>query len=260
MIGRAWLVAALVVVGCSGLEEPEKVPIGILRLFAQDAGGGESAGRPDATFVLAAPSAFPDSRQPSDLCQLADLVNLPVGTADNLDAGDSLAFITTLGTTYLYPKLDLAGNESYSAAMALLSLTPGAAVTFQIPGAQGGFPAATFTALTAPAVTELSPIPTSLLVSDSVVVTWAPVGDDSSSFEVALQWATEASSVVNRQLLCQWRDDGRGVITGSLLSEWITATLRHIETSRYRTFRKELEGGALLHFLATYDLSPEPAP
>jgi len=260
MTGRRWWPAALLVAACTGLEEPEKVPIAILRVFAQGAGTAQFVGRPEATFANAAAPEFPDSRLPADLCQLADILNLPVGTTDNLDAGDSIAFDSDAGTTYLYPKLDLAGNESYSPATSFISLNPGAAVTFRIPGATGGFPAVTFTAVTAPPITQLSQIPTSLLVSDSVVVTWAPVGDDSTSLEVALQWAAEASAVVNRQVLCQWKDDGRGVISGAILSEWITATIRRIEVSRYRTFRQDLLGGGLLYFLATYDTVPEPGP
>lgn len=258
MSRRRWLLGVLLAVGCSGLEEPEAVPLAILRVFAQAGGVGQFVARPDAYFANSAPLEFPDSRLPSNLCQLADILSLPVGTVDNLDAGDSVAFDTDAGTHYLYPKLDLAGNEAYSPATSFVSLTPGTPVTFRIPGASGGFPAVTFTALTAPPITQLSQIPTSVLASDSVVVTWAPVGDDSTSFEVALQWATEASSVVNRQLLCQWKDDGRGVIAGAQLSEWITATIRRIEISRYRTFRQELQGGGLLYFLATYDTVPEP--
>lgn len=255
MTGRGWWLAALLAVGCSGLEEPQKVPTAILRVFSQ-AGGG----RPEATFLNAASSTFPDSRQPANLCQLADIVNVTVGTSETLDAGDSIAFTSDVGTAYLYPKLDLAGNESYLPATSFVSLTPGTAVTFDIPGAADGFPTTALTALTAPAITQLSSIPKTLSVSDSIVVTWAPVGDDSSAFEVALQFAAEASAVVSRQVLCQWEDDGRGVIAGPLLSEWITATIRRIEVSRYRTVRRDLAGGALLYFLATYDTVPEPGP
>ena len=259
MTGRRWWMVALLVAGCSGLEGPVAVPVAILRVFVQGGDAGQFLGRPEATFANAAAPEFPDSRLPSNLCQLADILNLPIGTVDNLDAGDSIAFDTDAGTTYLYPKLDLAGNEAYSPATSFVSVNPGSAVTFRIPGASGGFPAVTFTALTAPPITQLSHIPTSVLASDSVVVTWAPVGDDSSTVEVALQWATEASAIVSRQLLCQWKDDGRGVIAGAQLSEWITATIRRIEVSRYRTVQQDLEGGGLLYFLATYDTVPEPS-
>ncbi len=257
MSRRGWWLLAALVVGCSGLEPPQKVPTGILRVFSQAGGTGEFVGMPEATFLNAAPSTFPDSRQPTNLCQLADIVNLPVGTSENLDAGDSVAFTSDAGTSYLYPRLDLAGNESYLPATLFVSLTPGTAVTFDIPGAANGFPSTTFTGITAPAIRQLSSIPKTLSVSDSVVVTWAPAGDDSSAFEVALQFAGEVSAIVNRQVLCQWKDDGRGVISGALLSEWITATIRRIEVSRYRTVQRDLAGGGLLYFLATYDTVPE---
>jgi hypothetical protein len=257
MTGRGWaLLAALAALGCSQLEEPQRIPTAILHLYARTG----QVGRPEALFLTAPPTEFPDSRLPTGGCQLTDLANLPVGTLSNLDAGDSVAFSSDLGTAYLYPKLDLAGNESYVPATALVGLTPGAAVTFAIPGATDGFPATTFSALTAPAITDLSTIPKTVSVSDSVIVTWAPAGDDSSAFEVALKYATEDAFVVNRQVLCQWRDAGRGVVPGYLLSEWPTANIRRIEVSRYRTFRQDLVGGGVLFFLATFDTLPEPGP
>lgn len=260
MAPRRWvLLLALGVAGCSGLEEPDAVPVGILHVFAQAGDAGQFVGWPEATFLKALRPELPDSRDSSDICQLADLISIPVGRVENLDAGDSIRFTTDEATVYLYPELDLAGNEHYVPEVAFVSLTPGAVVTFQIPGA-GGFPAAAFTALTAPALTQLSPIPRSTSVSDSVVVTWAPAGDDSTRFEISLQFATEGSTVVNRQVLCQWRDDGRGVIAGTLLTEWATTTVRRIEVSRFRTVQQDLASGAVLYFLATYDTVPEPAP
>jgi hypothetical protein len=257
MAGRGWvLLAALVVMGCSKLEEPQKIPTAILHLYAQSGG----LARPEGIFVTAPPQGFPDSRAPIGGCSLADLLNLPVGTLSNLDAGDSIAFISDSGTTYLYPQLDLAGNESYLPIPSFVPLTPGSAVTFQIPGAADGFTSTTFTALTAPAITQLSTIPGTVAVSDSVIVTWSPAGDDSSGVEVALQYGTEDATVPNRQVLCQWKDVGRGVIQGSILSEWTTALIRQIEVSRYRTSQRELAGGGLLFFLATFDLKPQPGP
>jgi len=254
---RGWvLLAALAAVACSKLEEPQKVPTAILHLYAQSGG----LARPEGIFATAPPQDFPDSRVPNGGCSLADLLNLPVGTLSNLDAGDSIAFISDSGTTYLYPKLDLAGNESYLPVPSFVPLTPGSAVTFQIPGAADGFASATFTALTAPAIAQLSAIPGTVSVSDSVIVTWSPAGDDSSSIEVALKYGTEDATVPNRQVLCQWKDVGRGVIQGSILSEWTTALIRQIEVSRYRTTQQDLPGGGLVFFLATYDLKPQPGP
>jgi len=254
---RGWVaLAALAALACSKLEEPPKVPTAILHLYAQSGG----VGRPEGIFVTAPPQDFPDSRLPIGGCSLADLINLPVGTLSNLDAGDSVAFISDSGMTYLYPKLDQAGNESYQPIPSFVPLTPGSAVTFLIPGAAKGFASTTFTALTAPAITQLSTIPGTVPVSDSVIVTWSPAGDDSSGIEVALQYGTEDATVPNRQVLCQWKDVGRGVVQGAILSEWSTALIRQIEVSRYRTTRQDVPNGGLIFFLATYDLKPQPGP
>ncbi|MBI2537987.1 MAG: hypothetical protein HYW06_13710, partial [Gemmatimonadetes bacterium] len=90
-------------------------------------------------------------------------------------------------------------------------------------------------------------------------VTWAPVGDDSSRFEIALLFATENSTVLNRHVLCSWRDDGSGQIAGNLLVEWAVATLKRIEISRYRTVQRDLADG-VLYFIATFDTVPPVAP
>ncbi len=251
---------AVGITACAGLEEPEKFPTAVLRVFAQAGDAGQYGATVEATFLNTARAQYPDSRDVSDLCQLAGLVNLPVTSLENLDAGDSVAFTTDAGTVYLYPRTDLAGNEAYRPATALVSLTPGKPVTFAIPGAAGGFPGTALTALTAPVITQLSPIPTATSTSDSLIVTWALAGDDSSRFEISLQFATEGSTVLNRQVLCQWRDDGSGAIPGSLLTEWATTAIRRIEVSRYRTVLRDLESGAVLYFLATYDLTQEPVP
>ncbi len=253
MTARSWAVlAALAAAACSKLQEPPSLPTAILHVYAQPGGVGQL----EAVFVGAPPAQFPDSRSPGGACQLADLANLPVGTVSNVDAGDSVAFISDSGTAYLYPTFDPLGNESYVPATSLVRLTPGTAVSFVIPGAAGGFPATSFTAITAAEITQLTFLPG----SDSMVVTWGPAGDDSSSFEVALQYGTEDATTANRQVLCQWRDGGKGVIPGGLLAEWTTAVVRRIAVSRYRTFREDLAGGEVLFFLATYDLTPDVGP
>ncbi len=254
------LLVAVGVAACSGFEEPEKLPTAILRVFAQPGDAGQDVATVEATFLNTPRAEYPDSRNVSDICQLTNLVSLPAGSLENVDAGDSVAFTTDAGTVFLYPRTDLVGNETYRPAAAFVNLTSGTAVTYAVPGAARGFPPTNFTGLTAPTITQLSPIPTATSAADSLVVTWAPVGDDSSRFEISLQFATEGSSVVSRQVLCGWRDDGRGEVPGNLLTEWATAAIRHIEVSRYRTVSRDLESGAVLYFLATYDLAPEPVP
>ena len=104
MTVRRWAtLAVLAAAACSTLEQPQQIPTAILHLYAQPGG----AGRPEAMFLTAPPTTFPDSRVPSGGCQLADIVNLPVGTVSNLDAGDSVAFARHPVPPYVTPRGDV---------------------------------------------------------------------------------------------------------------------------------------------------------
>ncbi len=252
------LVLVLALAGC-GISEPSGIPTGVLRVFARSDDGGQYVASPEATFFKGSLDGFPDSRATSDSCVITNLLTTTLNPPISLDAGDSVAFITGGLSVSLYPTTDIAGTTSYVPPAGPVSLTPGAAVTFEIPGAAQGFPAATLTSLTAPSFTSLSPVPGAPPVDRPLTVTWTPVGDDSSRFEIALKFATENSQVINRHVLCNWRDDGSGQIAGNLLAEWSAATIKRIEVSRYRTLQRDLVDGAL-YFIATFDTVPAVAP
>jgi hypothetical protein len=256
MKGLPWL---LVVAACTGTSEPQMSPFGFLQVVTR-AQSGQPASVPSATFVNTTESGYPNSRDTTSVCALSNITGGAVSGLESLDAGDSVTFTADRGTVYLYPGTDILGTTTYRAHTNSVSLTPGTEVTFQIPGSPDGFPAATLTALTPVALTELSPIPATVAASDSMVVTWAPPGDDSSRVEVVLQYGAAGVPVVNRQVLCQWRDDGRQAIAGSLLVEWSRASLRQVQVTRFRTIRQAAGSGAVLYFLATYDTLPAPPP
>jgi hypothetical protein len=246
-------------VACTGISGPQTSPFGFLQVVTR-AQAGQPVSAPTATFVNTTESGYPDSRDTTNVCASSDVTGGAVSGLQSLDAGDSIAFTSERGTVYLYPVSDIAGSTSYRPGTSSVGLTPGTEVTFQIPGASGGFPAATLSALTAPALTELSAIPASVAASDSMVVTWVPPGDDSSRIEVVLQYGAAGVPVVNRQVLCQWRDDGRQAIAGTLLAEWSRASLRQVQVTRFRTMRQAAGSGAVLYFLATYDTIPASPP
>jgi hypothetical protein len=250
--GVPWLLLAA---ACTGINQPQTSPFGFLQVVTR-AQAGQPVSVPTATFENTTQSGYPNSRDTTNSCAVSDMTGGVTSGQESLDAGDSVAFTSDRGTVYLYPVSDFLGTTSYRASTNSVSLTPGTEVTFEIPGAPGGFPAATLSALTAPAFTELSPIPTSVAVADSMVVTWAPPGDDSSRIEVALQYGAAGIPLVNRQVLCQWRDDGRQAIAGSLLVEWSRASLRQVQVTRFRTARQVVGAEPVLYFLATYDTLP----
>lgn len=254
MKGVPW---ALLVAGCTGIGEPQTSPSGFLQVVTR-AQSGQPVTVPTATFVLSAQSGYPDSRDTTNVCTQSDVSSGLLGGQQSLDAGDSVAFTSDRGTVYLYPIVNVVGTTSYGLRTGPVSLTSGTQVTFEIPGAPGGFPAATVSAPTPPALMEVSPIPASVAVNDSMVVTWGPPGDDSSRIEVALQYGRAGVPVISRQVLCQWRDDGHQAIPGTLLTEWSSASLRQIQVTRFRTARQVLGAETALYFLATYDTIPPP--
>jgi hypothetical protein len=246
--------SALLATACTGISEPQTSPVGFLQVVTR-ALAGQPVSVPTATFVNTSLSGYPDSRDTANVCALSDVTGGTLSGLQSLDAGDSVTFTSDRGTFYLYPSTDIVGTTTYQARTNSVGLTPGTEVTFQIPGASG-FPAATLNALTAPALTELSPIPASVAASDSMVVTWAPPGDDSSRVDVVLQYGAAGVPVINRQVLCQWRDDGRQAIAGTLLAEWSRASLRQVEVTRFRTVRQNVGAVPVLYFVATYDTLP----
>ncbi len=248
---------AVCLAACSGLGTPETAPFGFLQVLTR-AKNGQPASYAEAAFLNAVQSGYPNSRDTTNVCYVSDLASSGPSTQESLNAGDSVAFTSDGGTVYLFPAVDLVGNTSYLPRTASVPLTPGTEVTFQIPGAQGGFPEASFSGLTPPPITEVgpNPIPTSVAVADSMVMTWAPAGDDSSRIEITLQYGAVGAPALNRQVLCQWRDGGRGVIKGNLLTEWSSASTRRVQMTRFRTAREVLGSGPVLYFLATYDTLP----
>lgn len=234
------------------------VPTGILTLFARTADGAYVA-RPQGLFAQAGSPPAVESRSTVDTCDVGDYV--PESTIPGLvqlDAGDSLLFATGGDTIVLRP-VNRFGVLVYAADPADVSFAPGSTVTFTVPGAAGGFPATELASLTPAAVTSLSPISSRPPLTEALTVTWEPVGDDSSRFEVLLLYATPGAQRFDQQVVCDWRDDGSGTIRPELLGGWVASELQRIEISRYRTQRRTI-GDALLFLLATFDTVPSVAP
>jgi hypothetical protein len=101
----------------------------------------------------------------------------------------------------------------------------------------------------------LSPIPASPPTDQPLAVSWTPVGDAGSRFEISLQYALEGSAQPDQHILCAWRDDGAGEVRGELLTGWANSDLRRIAVTRYRTERLEI-GERVLFLLATFDSVP----
>jgi hypothetical protein len=227
-------------------------PTGLLSVSTRSADGAYVA-RPEATFVYSAAAPPGDSRSTLDTCQLADY-DPRLRTPEQLDAGDSIVFTAAADTAILRPD-NRFGFIVYAADPEERPFVPGTAVSFRIPGAAGGFPAAEIASLTPPALSTLTPIPGLPQPTQPLTLTWEPVGDDSSRFEVILLYAEPGSLDYNKQLVCDWRDDGGGTIRAELLSGWATSEVQRAEVTRYRTQSQQI-GEAVLYLLTTFDTVP----
>lgn len=258
---RQSVLAAVLGTGLAGCGDPistATVPTGVLSLFTRSESGTHVA-RPQAVFALAGTAPTGDSRSTVDTCQLGDF--FPPGAIpglEQLDAGDSIVFTAAADTRILRPANQF-GIVVYLAEPAELDFVPGTAVSFSIPGAPAGFPAAEISSLTPPALTSLTPISTRPSLADTLTVTWEPAGDDSSRFEVLLLYATPGAADFDQQLVCDWRDDGTASIQPELLGGWAASEVQRIEVTRYRT-QRQLIGDAVLFLLATFDTVPSVAP
>jgi hypothetical protein len=183
---------------------------------------------------------LPNSKAVLDSCQVVPFsptgALLTPGAVTYLDAGDSIAMQTDGGIGFLTPITLADGTPAYSLENAdALPFTPGAAVTFTIPGAPDAFAGASATGKMAEPYT-LGPIDTAVAATEGLPITWSPAGDDSSRFNLSLQYASAGSSTPDKQIFCSLRDDGVDTVPARLLHEWRTATgPRPVESFRWRS-------------------------
>lgn len=247
VVGLAW-------VGCRDATfSTSTIPTGILTVLGRSE-AGHYVVRPEAAFAFAGTAPSGDSRSTLDTCQAGEFGPQGGGFPEQLDAGDSILFVLGSDTTVLRPT-DHGGLIVYGSDPQDLEFVPGDAISFTIPGADGGFPAATISSRTAPVLTSLTPIPAQPSLDQSLTLTWEPVGDDSSRFELQLLYATPGAQDFDQRVVCGWRDDGTGTIRSELLAGWITSEVHRIEVTRYRTRLLTL-GDTVVYLLATFDTVP----
>ncbi len=244
---------AIAAMACSDLDvSQDGQPGGILAVYARSV-NGQYVARPQAQFAFIAAPPTADSRSSLDTC-VAGTYDPRFTIPEQMPAGDSVVFVAGSETHVLRPD-DQFGAIVYASDPEEIPFGPGTKVTFTVPGVAGGFPAAALSSLTPAAITSLSPILAEPPLTEPLTVTWEPVGDDSSRFEVLLLYAVQGSQIINRAVACDWRDDGSGTIPAGVLGGWATSEDRQLEVSRYRTARRMI-GDTLLYFIGTFDTLP----
>ncbi|MGH7719696.1 MAG: hypothetical protein ACREON_12745 [Gemmatimonadaceae bacterium] len=236
-IARASLGALSIVAigGCTDLStDSSQVRYGVLSVTAEPATtGGGFVTNPIGLFYLDRAGALPDSKSQQDNCagQAFSTAAPPPRQVQFIDAGATITFTTGGNTQQMNP---VSGGTRYVLPQSV-AFVPGALVSFQIPGAEGGFPASTVNTNTPPPITFQQVLPEPPAGS-GLALSWN-AGDDSSRVEVALRYAASPSTDANQQIYCQLRDDGTHSIPDDLLTGWRNANndVREAAANRFRT-------------------------
>jgi hypothetical protein len=129
--------------------------------------------------------------------------------------------------------------------------TPGDSMVVTIPGAVGGYPAATIRAKTAEAFNaDTIPVPAG---SEAIQLRWDRGHDLGSAMIVELRYNPTGGSQPTRELLCSYTDDGVDSIPFRQHQPWSsgTASAREVVFTRLRTNFINVSNG-LLEVISTF--------
>jgi hypothetical protein len=262
VIALATLLTAVGIVGCNeSVSLDQNSAWGFVFLPTQDAGGGAYRVAPNAVFFLGQITGIPDARVAPDSC----FEPRPFGGESSsfegvtfLDAGASIT--TKLGTVSTeIPRVVAGGATSYDlVGGGNRPFTPGDTVRITIPGATGGYPAATINGRTAEKFT-MDPIlvPTE---SKPIQLRWTPAPDTGSAMIISLRYRTDGSQQV-LEIPCAFKDDGIDSILVTDHTPWSAASnsLQESVATRLRTSISTL-GGTFLELISTFRLPTPTGP
>ncbi|HJU66149.1 MAG TPA: hypothetical protein VJ596_10755, partial [Gemmatimonadaceae bacterium] len=222
---------------CSDLStDVDQVKYGVITVVAETAVGGSGfVTSPVGLFYTAGPGPLPDSKSTADVCRIDPYSTAlpPQANVQNINAGPSITF--RKGSTVQSMAPVPQGGVTNYVLTSSVPFVPGEQVTFEIPGAEGGFPSSAATTVTAPTLT-VDPVNGAPPAGTPLTITWDQAGDDSSRVEIALRYATQNSAVLNELIYCQFRDDGQQTINDELLNGWRNSNddLREVAANRFR--------------------------
>lgn len=234
------IVAVLALAGCKlSSDLPTSRPLGVINQKGVQVAPNTYATAPVGVFFNASGITTPDSRYVVDSCTQT-IYPIDTGATPKysyLDAGPNVSVQTDLASGQLKPDTSLGGLVSYVVpGDSLLPFTPGAPITFTVPGATNGYPAISLAAATAGPYT-FGPIDT-LPDPTAFTITWSPAAGTGSAMVISLQFATGSTATApDQQIYCSLVDDGSVTIPQRLASLWRTATpgTRHLSSYRWHT-------------------------
>lgn len=258
------IVVVLALAGCKlSSDLPTSRPLGVINQRGVQVASNSYGTAPTGVFFNASGVITPDSRFVVDSCTQT-IYPIDTGATPQysyLDAGSGITVQTDLGSGTLKPDTTLGGLVSYQLPSdSLLPFTPGAPMTFTVPGATNGFPAISLSAATAAPYT-FGPIDT-LPDPAAFNITWSPAAGTGSAMVISLQFATDSAATrPDQQIYCSLVDDGSVTIPRRLADLWRTARpgMRHLSSYRWQTSFLN-SGPAGLLVISEYDVQKSTFP
>ncbi len=247
---------AAIAAGCgSSASPPTSRPLGVITLGDSSDGVGGYLTSPQAVFWDASNVSLPGSNAPPDAC--IDTIYFKPDTShavvpNQLNAGDSILFVSTLSTGALKPDTIPNVQIVYRYHGAGFQYVPGANIAFTIPGASGGFDAATIPALTAKKL-ELAPVPSH--PTDSFPINWTAGVPGTDAVNIYLIYETPTSLVPDRQIICSADDDGQIYVPRAMAVHWDTAAnyYQRVTAFRWVTTYATTTNNGLLYSYSKFD-------
>lgn len=167
--------------------------------------------------------SLPNAAAATDSCDVTDWTGDPEPTPptgiNNLNAGSSIALATDLTEASMVPGFQ-GTAVVYSVSAGTLPFTPGAEISFDIPGDSGGYPAQSIETHT---IVTASLAPIDRHPAEDLHLSWSPGGNTGGIVQLAFQYSNSANTTPNRQMLCVLRDDGSYDVPDYVVREWAAA-------------------------------------
>jgi hypothetical protein len=258
------VVCCIVAAACAPEALPTSRQIGVLNIKDTTDGAGGYITRSTGVFWTARNVTLPSSRSTPDSCIDTTYQPPPTETAslsNQLDAGTPIAQASDLATNMLSPDTTwgtLNGTPyikliTYRGSAAGLAYTPGADITFTIPGAAGGFPAGTVRALTAKRLIlgPIDPNPP----PDSMQLTWVQGTPGTTLVQMQLLYNVVIATYPTRQLLCSMYDDGSFWLNKQLTAKWQSGYGKYQKVTAFRFVTTAVSGAnsSLVVAIAEFD-------
>lgn len=247
------LAAAILVSACDAFEV-EQVQVALLSVSTQAADEGGFLASPSAFFIEGSGIRLSSSSVGQEGCLIRSLTGSGgVVTFEYLDAGASIAARFD-GPAATLPRSTAEGRITYETPEGLeLSFTPGEIITFEIPGAAGGFPERVVTARTAEEFTA-GAITLPANPADDMTLTWTGLPEVAgSAMFYSIRYSSPGSTLLDREIACVFSDDGSGVVAASLLTDFRQSSIRQAIAQRGRITTNRT-GAVITHVTSTFDV------